>query len=94
MLSSKYHLKTFESLLRDFNLVAECPHVDPHTVLLAIEVLSSIARRRLSASYFSGEFSDRLTEGLDPEVLGVIGGLGEYRGMERGEPIPESTECG
>jgi len=38
---------------------------------------SSIALRRLSASYFSGEFSDRLTDGLDPEVFGVIGGFGE-----------------
>ena len=35
----------------------------------------------------------RLTEGLE-EVFGVIGVVGEYRGMERGEPIPESTECG
>jgi len=59
-----------------------------------MEVLSSIARRRLSASYFSGEFSERLTDGLEPEVFGVIGGLGEYRGIDRGDPIPESTECG
>jgi len=66
----------------------------PQTLLLDIELLSSIARRRLSASYFSGEFSERLTEGLDPEVFGVFGGLGEYSGIDRGDPIPESTECG
>lgn len=62
--------------------------------LLATEARSSIARRRLSASYFSGEFSDKLTDGLEPEVFGVIGGFGEYKGIERGDPIPESTECG
>ena len=56
--------------------------------------MSSIARSRLNASYFSGEFSEvRLTEGLE-EVFGVMGVVGEERGMERGEPIPESTECG
>lgn len=38
--------------------------------------LSSIALRRLSASYFSGEFSDKLTEGLEL-VLGVMGVVGE-----------------
>ena len=31
-----------------------------------------MARSRLNASYFSGEFSDKLTEGLE-DVLGVMG---------------------
>ena len=57
------------------------------------EERSSMARRRLSASYFSGELSDRPTEGLEL-VFGVMGVVGEYSGMERGDPIPESTECG
>ena len=52
-----------------------------------------MARRRLSASYFSGELSDRPTEGLEL-VFGVMGVVGEYSGIERGDPIPESTECG
>ena len=60
---------------------------------LELAVLSNMALRRLSASYFSGEFSDRLTEGLEL-VLGVIGVVGEYSGMDLGDPIPESTECG
>ena len=39
--------------------------------------LSSMARSRLNASYFSGEFSEvRLTEGLE-EVFGVMGVVGE-----------------
>ena len=57
------------------------------------EERSSMARRRLSASYFSGELSDRPTEGLEL-VFGVMGVVGEYSGIERGDPIPESTECG
>ena len=36
--------------------------------------LSSIALRRLNASYFSGEFSDKLTEGLELVLeIGVVG---------------------
>ena len=56
--------------------------------------LSNIALRRLNASYFSGEFSESPTVGLEPEVFGVIGGFGEYNGIDRGDPIPESTEWG
>jgi len=41
-----------------------------------VDVLSNIALRRLNASYFSGEFSDMDTEGLEL-VLGVIGVVGE-----------------
>ena len=53
--------------------------------------LSSIALRRLSASYFSGEFSDKLTEGLEL-VFGVMGVVGEYMELDLGLPMPESTE--
>ena len=61
--------------------------------VVEVDDLSSIALRRLRASYFSGLDSDKLTEGLEL-VFGVIGVVGEYSGMERGDPIPESTEWG
>ena len=61
--------------------------------VVEVDDLSSIALRRLRASYFSGLDSDKLTEG-EELVFGVIGVVGEYSGIERGDPIPESTECG
>ena len=70
-----------------------CPgHLSAGPGHLGLADLSSMARRRVNASYFSGLFSARVTEGLAPDTFG---GLGENcaprPGFDRGDSIPEST---